>query len=169
MPLDAAFSLWAIRCGALTRTEATADGSGTILRILLELCSGFTGEFVREVPLRRFSRLVAFGIEHDEATRDFAGRGRRKSGLAENKMKHAALSRGHRRERIGLPCGSDFLDGYFRGALEIAVARGFVVFSIERDAVVIFRLKAEDFGCNVLDSVEEFTVASLKEGSVWAG
>jgi hypothetical protein len=153
----------------LARTETTADGSCAVVGFFLELCSGFAWELGRKVSLRSGRGLVAFGIEHDEAARDFAGRGSGESGLRQDQVKHAAFSRGHGREGVGLACGSDFLNGCFSGELEIAVAGGFEVFGIERDAVVVLRLEAENLGGDVLDGVEELTVTSQKEGGIGTG
>jgi hypothetical protein len=137
--------------------------------LFLELCSGFAGELVWRVSLGSGPELVAFGIEHDEAARDFAGRGSGESGLRQDQVKHAAFSRGHGRKRVGLACGSDFLNGCFGGELEIAVAGGFEVFGIERDAVVVLRLEAENLGGDMLDGVEKLTVTSQKEGGIGTG
>jgi hypothetical protein len=109
---------------------------------------------------------VAFGIEHNEAAGTLVGGGGRESGVHQNQMEHAALSRGHRRECVGLACGSDLLDGGFGGELEIAVAGSFEAFGIEADAVVVFGFKAEDFGGDVLDGVEEFAIMRQEEGGV---
>jgi len=112
---------------------------------------------------------VAFGIEHDEAARDFARRGGGEPGLRQDEMEHAAFSRGHGRKRVRLASGSDFLDGCFGGELEIVVAGGFEAFGIEADAVVIFRFEAEDFGGDVLDGVEELAVTGQEQRGVGAG
>jgi hypothetical protein len=112
---------------------------------------------------------VAFGIEHNEAAGTLVGGGGGKSGVHQDQMEHAPLSRGHRRKGEGLACGSDLLDGGFGGELEIAVAGGFEAFGIEADAVVVFRFEAENLGGDVLDSVEELTVMSQKQRGVGAG
>ena len=104
--------------------------------------------------MRSCRRLLAFGIEHDEAAGALVGGGRGKSGVHQDQMEHTTLSRGHGWECEGLACGSDLLDGGFGGELEIAVARGFETFGIEADAVVVFRFEAENLGGDVLDSVQ---------------
>jgi hypothetical protein len=135
----------------------------------LELCSGFAGEIVREFSLWSGRGLVAFGIEHDKAARDFARRGRGKAGLRQDQVKHAAFSRGHGREGVRLACGSDFLDGCFGRKLKVAVAGGFEVFGIEGDAVVVLRLEAENLGGDVLDGVEKLTIASQEQRGIGTG
>ena len=51
----------------------------------------------------------------------------------------------------------------------VYVAGGFEVFGIERDAVVVLRLEAENLGGDVLDGVEKLTVTSQKEGGIGTG
>jgi hypothetical protein len=112
---------------------------------------------------------MAFGIEHNEATGAVVGGGGGKSGVSQDEVEHAALSRGHRRECVGLACGSDLLDGGVGGELEIAVAGRLEAFGIEADAVVVFGFEAEDLGGDVFDGVEEFAAMRQEEGGVWAG
>jgi hypothetical protein len=110
--------------------------------------------------------LVAFGVEHDEAAGAFVGGRRGKSGVHQDQVKHATLSRGHGRKGEGLACGSNLLDCGFGGELEIAVPSGFEAFCIEADAVVVFGFEAEDLGGDVLDSVEELAVMGEEQRGV---
>lgn len=50
--------------------------------------------------------------------------------------------------------------------MEFAVAIGFEALGVEGDEVVVFGLEKEDLGSYVLDGVEEFAVASQKEGRI---
>jgi len=65
--------------------------------------------------------------------------------------------------------GSDVQNGGFGGEFEITVSSSFEAFGIEGDAVVVFRLKAQDLGSDVFDCVEEFAVTGQKEGRVRPG
>jgi hypothetical protein len=112
--------------------------------------------------------VVAFGVEHDEAAGPLVGGGRGKSGVHQDQVEHATLSRGHGRKGEGLACGSNLMDCGFGGDLKIAVAGGFEAFGIEADAVVVLGFQTENLGGYVLDSVEEFAVMSEEQWGVGA-
>ena|ERR1700678_905463 len=78
-------------------------------------------------------------------------------------MEHAALARGHRRECVGLPCGTHFLNGNLGHKLKFAVAISFESVGVEGDAIMLFGLEAKDLCSNVLDGMEKFPVAGKEK------
>jgi hypothetical protein len=116
--------------------------------------------------LRSCRRLLAFGIEHDEAAGAIVGGGGGEAGLHQDQMEHTPLSRGHGWKCKGLARGSYPLDGGIGGELEIAVAGSLEAFSVEVDAVVVFGFEAENLGGDVLDGVEKLAIMRQEQGGV---
>jgi len=141
---------------ASAAAEGVADGPGAVVG-----CGG--------AGARGFDWLLALGIEDDEAAGTVAGRCSGQAGPAEGQVEQAALAGVHRREGVGAARGADTFDGGFGDHLKLAVAEKLEIFCVEGDAVVLLRFKAEDLGGEVLDGMEEFSVAGEQERSIGAG
>ena len=84
-------------------------------------------------------------------------------------MEHPAFARRHGRKGERLAGLLNAAYGIIRRTLEFEIAVLLEVVGVERDAVVLLRLKVEDLGGNMLDGVKEFSAICGKETGIRTG
>jgi hypothetical protein len=70
---------------------------------------------------------------------------------------------------MGPSGGSHALDGRRGGLAHLAVAVGFELVCVERDAIVFVGFEPQDLGCNVFQRVQQLAIARGEQSRVRAG
>ena len=78
-------------------------------------------------------------------------------------MQQTAFARSHGCEGEGQAGVADFLDGDLGGKLQLALAEDLEVVGVERDAIMLLVLEAEDLGGYVFEGQEQFAVAGQQQ------
>ena len=136
----------------LSPAEAAADGPGPVLR--RGLCSG--------------NRLQSLRVDHHKPSGANARRSRRQPRLRQRQMQDPALPRAHRRKRVRSARRTDSFDGNVGHHVELPGSRRLEALGIEADAVVLLRLQPQNLGGDVLDGVQQLSIAGEQQRSIAA-